>query len=204
MRLEDKKLIFTYCGALYNGRRDLSPLFYALFNLISARKVNRKYIEIHYAGSDFRLLLTMAQKYGLEDLVVDHGVVLRDESLQLIDSCDIALLASWNTEKSQGVITGKVYELFMLHKMILCFINGALANAELKNMIECANAGYVYEEASSNIKDLEEQIFILYNIKMNNGTIIQQYNDEYVAQYSYVTIVKQLDNIIVHGGIATE
>lgn len=194
----NNKLIFTYCGALYSGKRDFSSLFHTLFNLITAEKVSRSNIEIHYAGLDFHLLWIMAEKYGLEDLIINHGFMLRDEALQLTSRGDIALLASWNTEKSQGVITGKVYELFMLKKMILCFISGSIPNSELKSMIERANAGYVYEEGSSSIKDLEEKIIFIYNKKMNGELITQQYNEEYLKQYSYDTIIENLKNIIIH------
>jgi glycosyltransferase involved in cell wall biosynthesis len=193
---EREKFIFSYCGALYNGRRDLSPLFLALSNLISKKKVNRGDIEVHYAGADFYLISNMAKKYGLEDRIIDHGFVSRDKALQLVNSSDIGLVASWNTKNDQGVITGKVYELFLLKKTILCFISGDIANSELRNMIKSANAGYVYEEAIDSILELENQLLTLYSIKMREGKIIQDYDDEYVKKFSYNIISKQIDSVI--------
>ena len=193
---EREKLIFSYCGALYNGRRDLSPLFLALSNLISKKKVNRRDIEVHYAGAGFYLISNMAKRYGLEDRIIDHGLVPRDKALQLVNSSDIGLVASWNTKNDQGVITGKVYELFLLRKMILCFISGDIGNSELRNMIESANAGYVYEEAIDSILELENQLLAVYRIKMREGKIIQDYDDEYVKKFSYDIIAKQIDSVI--------
>jgi glycosyltransferase involved in cell wall biosynthesis len=138
----------------------------------------------------------MAKKYGLEDRIIDHGLVSRDKALQLVNSSDIGLVASWNTRNDQGVITGKVYELFLLKKTILCFISGDIANSELRNMIKSANAGYVYEEAIDSILELENQLLAVYRIKMREGKIIQDYDDEYVKKFSYDIIAKQIDSVI--------
>jgi len=167
-----------------------------LSNLISKKKVNRRDIEVHYAGAGFYLISNMAKRYGLEDRIIDHGLVPRDKALQLVNSSDIGLVASWNTKNDQGVITGKVYELFLLRKMILCFISGDIGNSELRNMIESANAGYVYEEAIDSILELENQLLAVYRIKMREGKIIQDYDDEYVKKFSYDIIAKQIDSVI--------
>jgi len=195
-QFEKDKLILSYCGTLYNGRRNLSPLFFILSNLIAEEKISPEHIEIHYAGSDFMLLSNMAQKYELEMILINHGRLSRDKSLQLTRNSDIALLASWNTKESRGVVTGKVYELFLMRKMILCFISGELANSELKAMIESANAGYVYEQASNDIQSLKNLLVKAYRTKMMGYRIIQEVNDNYIMQFSYDVIAQQINDII--------
>ncbi len=63
-------------------------------------------------------------------------------------------------------------------------------------MIKSANAGYVYEEAIDSILELENQLLTLYSIKMREGKIIQDYDDEYVKKFSYNIISKQIDSVI--------
>lgn len=193
---EKNKLIFSYCGTLYKGRRDLSPLFFALKNLISEKKVKKENIEVHYAGNDFTLLMRMARKYGLENLLINHGFISRDKSFQLTSNSDIALAASWNTKYSQGVITGKIYELFMLKKSILCFINGNIGNSELKRIIQNANAGCVYEETIKNINEIVKYIFNTYNKKLIEAKIDQKYNNEYIKQFDYNNIIINFISLI--------
>jgi hypothetical protein len=194
---KSNKLIFTYCGALYNGKRDLTPLFRALNNLMKARALEKNDIEIHYAGNEFNILLNIAVNYGLEEVLINHGFISRDEALALTAQGDVALLATWNTAKSQGVITGKIYELFMLKKEIICFISGDLPNSELRKMIENANAGFVYEDVSSNINDLEKHLLILYRRKYDKKLDISNYNEEYIQNFSYNNIASQINELLI-------
>jgi len=193
---QKNKLILSYCGTLYAGKRDFSPLFSALSKLVTAGEIDIANIEMHYAGPDFALLSNMAQKYEVQNILVNHAIIPRDKALNLTRNADIALLASWNTKTSKGVITGKVYELFMMRKMILCFISGEISNSELKVMIKGANAGYVYEQADSDMQSLEDQLLKVYQTKMMGYKIVQQVNDNYIKQFSYDTIAEQINDII--------
>ena len=192
----ENKLIFSYCGALYQGKRDLSPLFCALSNLTGKNLINLGNIVLYYAGNEYQLLYDMAKNYGVEGILVDCGKVARDVSLTITYNSDIALIASWNDNSAQGVLTGKLFEILMLRKMIAAFISGNRANSELKKIIENINAGYAYEEANPDQQQIERVVMSAYKTKMKGINPIIVYNDEEVKKYDYSVIVGQLSEII--------
>ena len=190
------KLIFSYCGSLYQGKRDLSPLFFALSNLAINNLINLEDIVLYYAGNDYQFLYYMARNYEMEKILFNYGKVSRDVSLSITYNSDISLLASWNNDSAQGILTGKFYEILMLRKMILAFISGNRANSELKRIIENINAGYVYEEANPNQERLDREILNAYNKKMEGANQLIFYDDEAARKYDYSQIAKSLSKII--------
>ena len=138
----------------------------------------------------------MAKNYGVEGILVDCGKVARDVSLTITYNSDIALIASWNDNSAQGVLTGKLFEILMLSKMVAAFISGNKANSELKRIIETVNAGYAYEEANPDQQQLERVVVNAYKTKMKGINPIVVYNDEEVKKYDYSIIVGQLSKII--------
>lgn len=50
------KLVFTYLGSLYSGKRKLGPLFKALKALINSGDIDADKISLNYAGTEFSTL----------------------------------------------------------------------------------------------------------------------------------------------------
>jgi glycosyltransferase involved in cell wall biosynthesis len=191
------KLIFSYCGALYSGKRDLSPLFSILKELVIENKIEKDLIIIVYAGSEYSVLQKMAKMFDFESNIINLGVVSRDQSLNVTNSSDIALLTTWNKKYSKGVITGKVYELILMKKPIFVFVNGKEKNSEIRKMIERLNAGIVFEEADKNTYSImKNEIELVYQKKIEKCNIIREYNNNYRNEFNYENIVKHIDTII--------
>lgn len=192
-------LSFSYCGSLYGGRRDFSVFFKLLRELIDENEIDKANLMVSYAGNDFSIFEKMASKYLLSDILKNYGTVSRDMSLQITRSSDIALLASWNTKKSKGVMTGKIYELFLLKKPIYAFISGDCKNSEIRSVIEETRAGIVYEESGNyNYERVKQNIKTIYKRKLNNEIVSQIYDDEKLQSFSYQEIVKVIDNILTN------
>lgn len=141
-------LHFAYVGSLYGGKRDLSPFFVALVKALERAPGAGRRITIHYAGPEGDILQSQAALHGLGSLVQDHGRIPRKRSLGLQQAVDICLVSTWNTPDDQGILTGKVFECFMLRKPVVAVVNGNLPGSEMRRVITDTGAGFCYEESS--------------------------------------------------------
>ena len=164
--IDPNYLNFCYMGTLYGGKRDLSKFFEILDKLVSHEEIDKNKILFHYAGSDFSTLMYQAKKHSFEKNLINHGYLNRGQSIEIQSNCDFITVATWNTYHEQGILTGKIFEAFMLKKPVIGIVVGDLANSELKSIIESRNAGIVIESeflANSEerrIVDLLKEIYI--------------------------------------------
>lgn len=185
-------LRFTYVGSLYGGKRDLSPFFRALSNLVEAGELSALQVEIHYAGHEGVAFSSQAAVYGLEGFVVDHGRVSRSESLRLQEEADVCLLVTWNTTADQGILSGKLFEYFLMRKPVLAIVNGDRAESEVKAIIQAVNAGFCFEQADpASDCAMSAWITCAVRAKCASGTIRQDYRNS-VENYSIEALVLDL------------
>jgi hypothetical protein len=184
---------------LYGGERDMSTLFQAIRDLIDSHKINIRDIVLIYAGKEFNVLQNQAHKFGLEDILKNEGYVSLEESIIIQQNSDIALICTWNTQKDQGIMTGKVFESFLASKVILAIINGDLPESELKHIIAYVNGGFSYEEGADNIQkeynDLCDFISDRVIEKKKFGFVKNEYNEN-KDDYSYQEISNSFRKLI--------
>ena len=194
------KFTLTYTGALYRGRRDLTVLFKLFRELAEEGLIELEKVRIVYAGDGLEVLLGQAEPFGLEKIIEDNGFVERKEALQLQMSCDILLLASWNTSGNTGIVTGKFLEYMMMDKPIICLICGEIPNSKLKEMITLAENGICYEQAADE-KDyvrLKDYILKQYNLWKEGLELEYRPNKEYISQFNYSNISQRVSNIFIN------
>lgn len=195
----NENLIMSYVGGLYGGERDMSILFKAIRELVDNHRINIKDIVLMYAGKEFNVLQFQALKYNLEKILINKGYVSLEESIEIQQNSDIALICTWNTEKDQGIMTGKVFESFLASKVILAIINGDLPESELKHTIAYVNGGFTYEEGADNIQkeyvDLCNFISDRVIEKKEFGFVKNEYNDK-KDDYSYQEISNSFIKLI--------
>lgn len=191
-------LIMTYAGTFYKDMRSLYNIFKAIKNLIDNGKVNKKKVKIVYAGRQSEYILEWAHKCDLTDIVSLMGIINKEDSLKLSATSDVNLLATWNRKNSQGIISGKFYELLAIGRPILAEISGDLPKSEVSKLIAKTNSGYCYEESISkgNTQELENKILEWYNKKINNGCLQSEMDNEETQFYNYKNLTKQLKDII--------
>jgi len=78
------ELVFSYTGVLYEGKRDLSPLFSALSKLAVEKKIDLQKIKFIYAGKDTEIATRFAKKYFLENVLICKGYLPRKEVLSIL------------------------------------------------------------------------------------------------------------------------
>ncbi|MTD30766.1 glycosyltransferase [Planomicrobium sp. YIM 101495] len=193
-----RKFSFAYTGYLYNGKRDLSSLFLVIRELIDEGKLDKNEVEFNYAGNDFNALKLQALKHNLQDILIDHGYVTREESINLQQISRFLVLSTWNSKKEIGVFPGKFLEYMLLKKPIIAIINGDLANSEVAKVIEKSKIGVFFEEANYD-KDqiqLKDYISLEYDLYKNKKPTSFQPNREFVRKYDYRNITREFERIL--------
>lgn len=191
-------LELVYVGFLYGGMRDITPVFYALKELEQEGKINTKKIRFNYAGTEFCNILKQAESYGLADIVVNHGVLPREECLKLQFSSDLLVLATWNDKKEYGVFPGKLLEYMLIGKPILTTVTGDVPNSEVSAVIGEGDLGVVYEVVNHNedIKKLKDYLKEAYDYKMSGVKIPFNPNKSVLERYDYRCIIEKFESLI--------
>jgi len=198
IRESSHKLILSYCGSLYGGKRDLSALFKMIKELHESGNIDLSNVEIQYAGNDLDILLKQAAKFNLVNILSNFGMVSRKESIRISKNSDISIVATWNTKIEQGVLTGKIFELLSLNKYIFAFVSGNCGNSEIKDLIKSYNSGITYEEHDRESYFLMKDIFLkYYNTKISNRIYMTLCNKSIIEQYDYENISNTLFSIII-------
>ena len=185
------KLIFAYSGTIY--KEDNFDCFFKVVNeLVSEGKINKDKIAVNYAGRDARILLEQASRFGFDTIVESYGLIPKKSALQIQLDAHVLLFVTWNIQKRQGMLKGKIFEQMMMNKPILGFINGKVKNSESKELFDRTGIGFCYEYATNNYDDLKSYVFDLYNQWTSKGKIRYDRNQDEVDKYNYKNIAAQI------------
>lgn len=195
----ENRLTFCYAGRLYEEQKaSLRALVKCLSNLISEKRVDKNKIKYYYAGSSGDGFRELFDSEGMADILVDKGYLSKGDALRLELASDVFTVSSWNTTKSQGILTGKFYEGIKTGKPILTLISGNMPNSELMQFQEKYNYGFCYETCNKKtaMKDLENYIESLYNEKLLCGRLSYIPSKEIKEAFGYGSITMKLHGIM--------
>lgn len=195
------KLIFSYCGTIYRSggkiKNDVSALFEVISNLIHTGIIDRKRIEVRYAGRDADLFGSFAEKYGVPELVKYYGRISRDESLKLQRESDVALVPVWNNKNEKGILSGKFFETLLTQRNVLCIVTGDAPGSELASLVRELHCGFAYEEVNGDktgIPELEKWISDIYQEKIADGEV-KYHNCCAEEPYSHQFLAKKFERL---------
>lgn len=190
---DNQSVHICYTGTLFGGKRDCSPLFKALKNIHTSFPV-----VIDYAGRDYEIIVNQAIKYGLENIIINHGFLSRTEVADLQAKSDIFLVLSWNTKHDQGILTGKFYEALQHRKPIIALVDGDMPDSELKMLIDRYHLGICYEEATRERSEQLLQNYLERQILRKQCKENMEYepNESVFFRFQYKEIAKQLEQIL--------
>lgn len=195
---ENRKLTFFYGGDLYKGRRDLSSVFEAIRELIDEGRICISSIKVIYAGGAYQYLSEQASKYDLVNIIENHGYVSRKDVMELQAVSDIFLVATWNTIKEQGVLTGKFYESIQNNMPVIATVVGDMPGSEIGEVISEYNLGVCYEVANhaTTFQLLKKYIENAYQQKMISGKVEYAPQNNPNFRFSYKAIARDFECIV--------
>ncbi|MBR6515113.1 MAG: hypothetical protein IKT46_09830 [Clostridia bacterium] len=189
---------FTYVGALYGGKRDIRPLFDVLKELCDEGSVDKNDIVIKYGGNNLPILMTQAAQFGLEDRIIDHGMLPRAKSLELQASSRHLIHATWNEKGENGVFPGKFLEYIMMGRSIISLVSGDEPNSEVTVVVKKAGLGVTFEEVTKDTDRavLKEYILNDYkNFKAGKAPALNIDQNE-VNRFDFANVAKQIEELI--------
>ena len=194
----DDLLHMAYVGALYEGKRKITPLFQVLRELANEGMLDLSKICFDYAGGDYAFLLAQAKEYDLDTIVHDHGFLSRNECLKLQFSSHLLILSTWNNRGEEGVFPGKFLEYMMIGRPIISITDGNIPDGEVTLVVREGLFGVAYEAACHNedIKLLKDYIKTCYTEWMQKGFITFEPVYEVLERYSYDHIIEQIEELI--------
>ena len=187
-----------YTGELYNGKRDLTPLFQAILELQKEKRIHTEDIEIVYAGKSGDTFTAQISRFS-DIMYKNLGFISRQEALALQYRADILLLASWCEPNEKKVLPGKLYEYYQMKKPIICLISGNASGCRLTQIINEHTLGFSYEAAN---KEPDHNLLCNYIDKQVKTKKIKGFvdfigDDEYVKQFDYKYIADGFYKIII-------
>ena len=198
MVLEKDMLTLTYCGHVYPGKADVSPVFSAIRALIDAGVCDPAHVRFHYAGKEGAAFSAAAAHFGLTDRVIDHGFLPRAQSIALQHASDVLMAATWNTAARRGVVTGKLMEYMMADRPILCCVSGELPNSDARTIMQTTRAGFGFEQANAtaDTKALQAYLQTLYKARIAGDPLPFSPDREAVDGYDYKNIAHTFSKLI--------
>ena len=195
--ISENRFSFTYAGYLYEGKRDISPLFAVFKELIDEGYMYKGDVVFEYAGDEFNILVKQAKKYNMNDILFNHGFLNRDACLQLQFSSRFLVLSTWNNKGEEGVFPGKFLEYMLIKKPIISIVVGNLPNSEVTEVMDAANLGVSYESVrhDTDYSALREYIKKEYlRFKEGLGPDFSP-KTEVIEHYNYKNIAKQFEEL---------
>ncbi|HWR39194.1 MAG TPA: glycosyltransferase, partial [Patescibacteria group bacterium] len=186
-----EKFSITYTGTIYEGKRDPTPLFEALVQLINSQRVARERIEVRFYGPQDmgNWLRVRVAKLKLEDIVKYYGVVSRQEALLRQRESQMLLLLNWNDPEEKGVYTGKVFEYLCAQRPILAL--GSVGGV-VQELLAETKAGISVSSQS----ELEEVVLAGYQEYFASGRTTYSGCKKEIMKYSHREMALKFSRIL--------
>ena len=197
-RQKNDKFTLTYAGTLYEGKRDISPVFRALSELSSNGDIDITEIKFSYAGADYTNLVFQAERYGMQQILENQGRLPRNKCLQMQYDSDMLVLSTWNEHGEEGVFPGKFLEYMLIGRPIISLTDGNVPNSEVTQVMHEGRFGVAYESVcdKEDKEQLKRYIKACYSEWSQKGCITFEPVQEVLDRYNYDTIMKKIEELI--------
>lgn len=184
------KFTIIYTGKIYQNKQNPENIFAALSKLIKKEEIDKEVIEINFYGALTPFLSALIDKYNLQDIVKEKGIITRQEALKKQRNAQLLLLLNWADDNENGIYPTKFFEYLAARRPILA--TGGYEGDDIKRMILKTNSG-VYAMTNS---EVENALLNFYKEFKINKQIHYKGNLKEINKYSYQCLSKQLSNII--------
>ena len=173
-----EKFSLLYSGNLYEGKRDPTPLFHALRELIDRGQIDQRDIEVSFYGGNNNWLIPLINALKLEEVVKEYPSVPREVILARQRNSQALILLDWKDPDGQGIYTGKLFEYLAAKRPILAFGGRSGVVADL---LEETQAGMY----AKTIDELKGILLTWYAEYKRTGRVAYRGRWEKVEKYSH-------------------
>jgi glycosyltransferase involved in cell wall biosynthesis len=115
---DDGVFRIVYTGSIYAGQQDPSPLFEAVRNLKIEGEISPERLKIIFCGNNADVT-DLARMHAVEEFVEYAGFLPRQQALRMQRDADALLFLEFESDKIQGILTGKLFEYLFAGPHIL-------------------------------------------------------------------------------------
>lgn len=184
-----KKFTITYTGTIYTKKQDPMKFFTAIKDLLDSKKIDLDKIEVRFYGVPQNWLELEIEKYGLENIVKQYGVVSRSESFKKQRESQILLVFGWE-EKETGVFPTKLFEYMAARRPVLA--TGGTEAENFRKMIDETKIG----KHPIDVEDIKTELLIYYQNYLKNKEVSYSANLEEIEKYSYRSMAKKFSEVL--------
>jgi glycosyltransferase involved in cell wall biosynthesis len=184
----------VYTGNFYPPKRVISPVLAALKRLKESMQGHDGQWHFHYYGRQGAHVREEAERFGVTDRVVLHGLVPRAEALAAVKGAGVAVVITSVAEEAtiteRGIMTGKVFEPLGLGTPILLV---APPGSDVEILAE--TTGLARRFAGNDVAGIAA--FLAATIA---GQAFEHKNPD---AYAWTTIAKRLDAVLREAAVRT-
>ena len=178
----DSKFTLAHIGS-FLSERNPRILWKALSEIVKENKIFANDFELKLIGAVSKEVLETIKEFRLENYINHLGYISHNEALQEQRSSQVLLLIEIDSEATNCIIPGKLFEYMVSERPILAI---GPENADFKNIIKETNTGtfFMYDEKEA----LKLQIETYYNqFKQNtlqvNAIGLQKYSRKKLTEH---------------------
>ena len=180
------KITILHSGHFYIARSSANFLR-GLYSLLNKNAVLRSQIQVIFIGVLDAQGQSLIIELGLEDVVIQKGVVSHSESIRYICSADVLLLVPG---PGRGTMTGKIFEYLAAKKPILVLADEGPA----RDLVTSTRIGVA--APASDINAIEKELDALLKIVMSKEKYPYPDVDNILMKYDRRNIAGEITGIL--------
>lgn len=184
-----EKFTVVYTGSLFMDKRDPGPMLVALQELMAENTLRSSNFQLVYAGKDGASWKAYLEKYQLDNLYQDLGMLPLNKARQLQSDAHINLLLTYSTNSLTGNLSSKLFEYLAARKPLLVLLNGP-ADEELQGILERTQAGVVASHSPQDITRIKSFLLEKFNEWQVNGKVLPSVPEESLEEFRWENIVQ--------------
>ena len=185
----DKKFNISHIGSLLSDRNP-NVFWEVLSDLTRDNKIFQECLQLNLIGVVSKEILKTIEAYGLSQYVNLMGYVSHEEALLLQRQAQVLLMIEINSEDTQCIIPGKLFEYMHANRPIMAI---GPETSDVENIIKSTNTGHYF---SYKDYDALEQTLLDYFEAYRKGSL--QVHPIGLQQYHRKSLTKKLADLILN------
>jgi glycosyltransferase involved in cell wall biosynthesis len=181
----DRQFTIVHCGYCYGGRRNPRILFEAVSMLIGEGLMRRDDVRIDFYGLVDPSVDRMSHAYGLDGVVLQHGMVSRDEAIASERRAQVLVVILSSSADDVGTIPGKVFEYMAARRPIVAI--GAV-KGEIADLLALTRIG----TQATSAREMRDWILAAYRDFVEYGHVTFNCDEDAIEQFSQLRMAKRV------------